>query len=167
VLSGWRVRTNCPDGSKAIYNRPTGKNTKKSTYGPPPPCDGETPVCSDGSEAKPRFNQCTKDEMKCPTGQGQGAYDKPFPVCADGSKCDCPGPGENCQFHYRKCANGQGCRKPCRSGVPHCPWFTKNRNKHDGNKVYNTGAERPANRPEGHHWGPKYKGNQAFPGKTP
>merc|ERR1711970_1498930 len=122
-------RPNCPDGSKAIYNRPTGKNTKKSSYGPPPPCDGATPVCNDGSEAS------------------------------------CPGPGKNCQFHYKRCGNGQSCRKPCRSGVPHCPWWTKNRNKHDGNKVYNTGINRPANRPEGHHWGPTYTGNQAFPGK--
>merc|ERR1711887_480249 len=122
------TRPNCPDGSKAIYNRPTGKNTEKAKYGPPPPCGGETPVC------------------------------------LDGSKCGCPGGGKNCQFRYKVCGNRQKCRKPCKSGVPHCPWATKNRNKHDGIRVYNTGDKRPGNRLP-HHWGPTYKGNQAFPGK--
>merc|ERR1712179_145344 len=82
----------CPDGSKAVYNRPTGKNTDGSKYFPPPVCSGEgAPACADGSEAK-----------KCPKGQGQGSSDKPFQVCGDGSQCKCPGGGEGCQFHYRR-----------------------------------------------------------------
>merc|ERR1712179_580828 len=113
----------CPDGSKAVYNRPTGKNTDGSKYFPPPVCSGE------------------------------GA-----PACADGSQCKCPGGGEGCQFHYRRCANGQKCHRQCKSGVPHCPWFTKNRNKHDGIRVYNTGDNRPGNK--GHNWGPAYDGNK-------
>merc|ERR1712183_664077 len=117
------TRPKCPNGERAVYNRPTGKNTDGSKYFPPPVCNGE----------------------------GK-------PVCADGSQCKCPGEGKNCQFHYKKCGNGQGCRKACRSGVPHCPWFTKNRNKHDGIRTYNTGDNRPGNK--GHNWGPDYPGNQ-------
>merc|ERR1712189_110710 len=66
---------------------------------------------------------------------------------------------ENCQFHYRVCGNGQGCRKMCRKGQPHCPWWTKNRNKHDGIREFNTGDSRPGNK--GHNWGPDFAGNQA------
>merc|ERR1711970_1542920 len=154
------TRPKCTDGSKAVYNRPTGKNTDGSKYFPPPVCSGEgKPVCADGSEAKVMFNQCTKDKMKCPTGQGFGPYDKPFPACADGSKCECPGKGKNCQFRYKVCGNGQSCRTQCRSGVPHCPWATKNRNKHDGVKTYNTGDNRPGNKAK--IWGPGVAGNQA------
>merc|ERR1712136_690050 len=125
------TRPICNDGSKAVYNRPTGKNTDDSKYFPPPVCNGE----------------------------GQGAMDKPFAPCADGSKCVCPGGGKNCQFHYRVCGNGQGCRKMCRKGQPHCPWWTKNRNKHDGIREFNTGDSRPGNK--GHNWGPDFAGNQA------
>merc|ERR1719369_1599320 len=74
------------------------------------------------------------------------------PICSDGSKCVCPGGAKNCQFHYRVCGNGQGCRKMCRKGQPHCPWWTKNRNKHDGIREFNTGDSRPGNK--GHNWGP-------------
>merc|ERR1712179_546453 len=116
------TRPVCPNGDKAVYNRPTGKNTDGSKYFPPPVCSGEgKPVCADGSEARVMFNQCTKDKMKCPTGQGFGPSDKPFPACGDGSKC-------------------------------HCPWATKNRNKHDGVRVYNTGVNRPGNKAK--NWGP-------------
>merc|ERR1712131_404182 len=109
------TRPICNDGSKAVYNRPTGKNTDGSKYFPPLVCNGEgAPACADGSTPKVRFNTCSNDEKKCPTGQGQGAMDKPFAPCADGSKCVCPGGGKNCQFHYRVCGNGQGCRKMCR-----------------------------------------------------
>merc|ERR1711915_211780 len=103
-------------------------------------------------------NTCSNDEKKCPTGQGQGAMDKPFAPCADGSKCVCPGGGANCQFHYRVCGNGQGCRKMCRQGQPHCSWWTKNRNKHNGIREFNTGDSRPGNK--GHNWGPDFAGNQ-------
>ena len=153
------TRPICNDGSKAVYNRPTGKNTDGSKYFPPPVCNGEgAPACADGSTPKVRFNTCSNDEKKCPTGQGQGAMDKPFAPCADGSKCVCPGGGKNCQFHYRVCGNGQGCRKMCRKGQPHCPWWTKNRNKHDGIREFNTGDSRPGNK--GHNWGPDFAGNQ-------
>merc|ERR1712013_747307 len=80
----------CADGTRAVYNRPTGKNT-------------------DGSEPSVKFNTCTEDEKKCPTGQGFGAGDKPRPACADGSKCVCPGGGKNCQFRYKVCANRKSC----------------------------------------------------------
>merc|ERR1712029_1071844 len=67
------TRPICPDGSKAIYNRPTGKNSEKSSYNPPPVCNGEgAPSCADGSTPKVRFNTCSGDEKKCPTGQGWG-----------------------------------------------------------------------------------------------
>merc|ERR1712121_95977 len=123
-------------------------------------CNGEgAPACADGSTPKVRFNTCSNDEKKCPTGQGQGASDKPFAPCADGSKCVCPGGGKNCQFHYRVCGNGQGCRKMCRKGQPHCPWWPKNRNKYDGIREFNTGDSRPGNK--GHNWGPDFAGNQA------
>merc|ERR1712215_416351 len=80
------TRPICSDGSKAVYNRPTGKNTDGSKYFPPPVCNGEgAPACADGSTPKVRFNTCSNDEKKCPTGQGQGAMDKPFAPCADGS----------------------------------------------------------------------------------
>ena len=151
------TRPICSDGSKAVYNRPTGKNTGGSTYFPPPVCEGEgSPACADGSVARVRFNTCPKDLMKCPNGQGLGPNDKPFSPCADGSKCHCPGKG--CQFHYKVCDNGQGCRKQCRSGEPHCPWATKNRNKHDGIRTHNAGDSRPGNGP--HQWGPGVAGNQ-------
>merc|ERR1712179_829995 len=117
------TRPKCPDGSKAVYNRPTGKNTDGSKYFPPPVCSGE------------------------------GA-----PACADGSKCHCPGGGKNCQFRYKVCDNGQSRRTQCRKGVPHCPWATKNRNKHDGVRVYNTGANRPGNKAK--NWGPGFAGNK-------
>merc|ERR1712106_696648 len=143
----------CPDGSRAVYNRPTGKNTDGTSYFPPPICNGEgSPACADGSEAKARFNSCTKEEMKCPNGQGFGPFDKPFPACADGSKCHCPGGGKNCQFRYKVCDNGQHCRTRCRAGEPHCPWATKNRNPHNGVRDHNAGANRPGNK--GHNWGP-------------
>merc|ERR1712168_37901 len=152
------TRPKCTDGSKAVYNRPTGKNTDGSKYFPPPVCSGAgKPVCEDGSEPRVRFNQCK--EKKCPTGQGQGPSDKPFPACADGSKCHCPGGGKNCQFRYKVCGNGQSCRTQCRKGVPHCPWATKNRNKHDGVKTYNTGDNRPGNKAK--NWGPGFAGNKA------
>merc|ERR1711970_1307800 len=149
----------CPDGTKAVYNRPTGKNTDI------PVCNGEgKPVCADGSEASPRFNVCTKDQLKCPKGQGSGADDKPFPACADGSQCKCPMGGDGCQFRYKRCSNGQSCRKQCKSGVPHCPWWTKNRNKHDGIRTYNTGANRPGNKAK--NWGPGFAGNKPLNGLT-
>merc|ERR1712098_372544 len=142
----------CPDGSKAVYNRPTGKNTEKSNYFPPPVCEGEgKPACADGSVARIRFNICSDDEKKCPTGQGFGAGDKPRPACADGSKCSCPGGGKNCAFRFKVCANRKSCVTQCKKGVPHCPWWTKNRNKHDGIRNFNTGARRPGNRLP-HHW---------------
>merc|ERR1711939_1212698 len=113
------TRPICSDGSKAVYNRPTGKNTDGSKYFPPPVCSGEgKPACADGSEAKYRFNTCTKDQMKCPKGQGQGDHDKPFSACDDGSQCKCPQGGDGCQFRYKVCANKQKCRKQCKSGVP-------------------------------------------------
>ena len=153
------TRPICSDGSKAVYNRPTGKNTGGSTYFPPPVCEGEgSPACADGSVARVRFNTCPKDLMKCPNGQGLGPNDKPFSPCADDSKCHCPGGGKGCQFHYKVCDNGQGCRKQCRSGEPHCPWATKNRNKHDGIRTHNAGDSRPGNGP--HQWGPGVASNQ-------
>ena len=152
------TRPICPNGYRAVYNRPTGNNYDKSSFHPPPVCGGDgSPICIDGSTPKVRFNTCTSDEKKCPTGQGWGSKDKPFSPCADGSKCSCPAGGKNCSFHYRVCSNGQGCRKMCRKGQPHCPWFTKNRNKHDGNKEFNKGEMRPGNK--GHNWGPYYIGN--------
>merc|ERR1712212_52704 len=110
--------------------------------------DGTRPKCPDGSKAV--YNR--------PTGQGFGLKDKPFPACADGSKCGCPGGGKNCQFRYKVCDNGQSCRTQCRKGVPHCPWATKNRNKHNGVKTYNSGDNRPGNK--GHNWGPDFAGNK-------
>ena len=134
-----------------MYNRPTGKNTKSSTWFPA--CKGNRrPICADGSKPKPRFNTCSLAEMKCPKGKGFGPHDKPFTPCADGSKCKCPGGGKGCQFRYRRCDNGQKCRKRCNSGVPHCPWFTKNRNPHNGTRIYNIGPERPGNKEGGHMW---------------
>merc|ERR1712126_344941 len=47
----------------------------------------------------------------------------------------------------------------CAKGQPHCPWWTKNRNKHDGIREFNTGDSRPGNK--GHNWGPDFAGNQA------
>merc|ERR1711939_772229 len=68
------TRPKCSDGTKAVYNRPTGKNTDGSKYFPPPVCSGEgAPVCADGSEARVMFNTCAPDEKKCPKGQGQGS----------------------------------------------------------------------------------------------
>merc|ERR1712133_60220 len=119
--------------------------------------DGTRPICNDGSKAV--YNRPTgknTDGSKYfppPVCNGEGA-----PACADGSKCVCPGCGKNCQFHYRVCGNGQGCRKMCRKGQPHCPWWTKNRNKHDGIREFNTGDSRPGNK--GHNWGPDFAGNQ-------
>merc|ERR1712228_47536 len=82
----------CDDGTRPICS-------DGSKYFPPPVCNGEgAPACADGSTPKVRFNTCSNDEKKCPTGQGQGAMDKPFAPCADGSKCVCPGGGANCQF---------------------------------------------------------------------
>merc|ERR1712215_264646 len=76
------TRPICSDGSKAVYNRPTGKNTDGSKYFPPPVCNGEgAPACADGSTPKVRFNTCSNDEKKCPTGQGQGAMDKAAERC--------------------------------------------------------------------------------------
>merc|ERR1711942_566799 len=154
------TRPICPDGSRAVYNRPTGKNTKKSKYFPPPVCSGEGPaICRDGSTPSVRFNTCSAEEKKCPKGQGQGPHDKPFHTCGDGSQCKCPGGGEGCKFRYRQCKNGQKCRKRCKSGVPHCPWFTKNRNPHNGTRIHNTGPNRPGNKEGGHHWGGNFVGN--------
>merc|ERR1712198_257876 len=66
------TRPICNDGSKAVYNRPTGKNTDGSKYFPPPVCNGEgAPACADGSTPKVRFNTCSNDEKKCPTGQAR------------------------------------------------------------------------------------------------
>merc|ERR1712179_232097 len=65
------TRPVCPNGDKAVYNRPTGKNTDGSKYFPPPVCSGEgKPVCADGSEARVMFNQCTKDKMSVPQDKG-------------------------------------------------------------------------------------------------
>merc|ERR1711887_102926 len=51
-------RPKCSDGTKAVYNRPTGKNTDGSKYFPPPVCSGEgAPACADGSEDKDRVLQ--------------------------------------------------------------------------------------------------------------
>jgi len=156
------TRPICPDGTRAVYNRPTGKNSMKSNYFPPPVCSGELrPTCLDGSEAKVRFNACSDDEKKCPKGQGQGPYDAPFNTCADGSMCKCPGGGNSCKFYKRRCAKNQKCHKRCKSGVPHCPWFTKNRNPNNGPRKYNTGDKRPKNKPGGHNFGKLFPGNVA------
>merc|ERR1712042_15438 len=153
------TRPICPNGDQAVYNRPTGKNSRKSKYFPPPVCNGKgRPKCLDGSEAKYRLNTCSNEEMKCPKGQGQGQHDRPFPPCADGSQCKCPGGGKGCQFRYKRCLNGLKCRKRCKSGVPHCPWFTKNRNPHNGTRIHNTGPNRPGNKLP-HNWGPGIPGN--------
>merc|ERR1712098_749629 len=121
------TRPICPDGTKAVYNRPTGKNTENSDYFPPPVCNGEgKPACADGSEARVRFNICSDDEKKCPTGQGFGAGDKPRPACADGSKCSCPGGGKNCAIRFKRGANRKSCVTQCKKGVPHCPGGGKN-----------------------------------------
>merc|ERR1712025_253062 len=158
------TRPICPDRTSAVYNRPTGKNSRKSNYFPPPVCSGEfPPFCLDGSTPRVRFNTCPAEEKKCPKGQGQGPHDRPFHACADGSQCKCPGGGESCQFHYRRCANKKKCHKRCKSGVPHCPWFTKNRNPHNGIRKHNTGPNRPGNKEGGHHWGANYTGNVPFP----
>merc|ERR1711862_514986 len=152
------TRPICPDGTRAVYNRPTGKNNRKSNYFPPPVCSGEGPaLCIDGSTPRVRFNTCPAEEKKCPKGEGQGPHDRPFHACADGSQCKCPGGGEGCKFRYRRCGKGQKCRKRCKSGEPHCPWFTKNRNQHNGIRKFNTGAERPGNKEGGHHWGKCYQ----------
>merc|ERR1712179_655203 len=62
------TRPKCPDGSKAVYNRPTGKNTDGSKYFPPPVCSGEgAPACADGSEARAgstRANQMIRNAPK-------------------------------------------------------------------------------------------------------
>merc|ERR1711942_558635 len=79
--------------------------------------------------------------------------------------CKCPGGGKGCQFRYRRCANKKRCRKRCKSGVPHCPWFTKNRNPHNGTRIHNTGPKRPGNKEGGHHWGGKYVGHGHGPGQ--
>merc|ERR1712142_819942 len=153
------TRPICPNGDQAVYNRPTGKNSRESKYFPPPVCNGKgRPKCLDGSEAKYRLNTCSNEEMKCPKGQGQGQHDRPFPPCADGSQCKCPGGGKGCQFRYKRCLNGLKCRKRCKSGVPHCPWFTKNRNPHNGTRIHNTGPNRPGNKLP-HNWGPGIPGN--------
>merc|ERR1719312_595379 len=115
------TRPVCPGGAKAVYNRPTGKNTKGSTYFPPPTCPGnpgENPTCEDGSTPAIRFNGCEYDELKCPNGQGK---------------------------------------------APHCPWFTKNRNPHNGIRTYNDGPNRPGNKEGGHNWGGDFPGNRPFP----
>ena len=94
MLLQWNVSV-CPDCSKAVYNRPTGKNTGGSTYFPPSVCEGEgSPTCADGPN------------------------DKPFSPCADGSKGHCPGGGKGCQFHYKVCDNGQGVGSLTAPGLP-------------------------------------------------
>jgi len=149
------TRPICPDGTRAVYNRPTGKNSKKSNYFPAPVCSGKGPaICIDGSTPKIRFNVCSDDEKKCPKGQGQGPNDKPFDYCADGSHCKCPGDGNSCNFYKRRCANNQKCHKRCKSGVPHCPWFTKNRNPLNDPSKYNSGRNKVH-----HNWGPGIAGN--------
>merc|ERR1711872_65644 len=154
------TRPVCPDGTRAVYNRPTGKNSKKSKYFPPPVCSGKGPaICLDGSTPKVRLNTCLDEKKKCPKGKGQGPHDKPYDYCADGSQCKCPGVGNSCKFYKRRCANNKKCRKRCKAGRPHCPWFTKNRNPHNGTRIYNTGPNRPGNKEGGHHFGVKYTGN--------
>merc|ERR1712142_178382 len=159
-------RPRCADGSHAVYNRPTGKNTKHSTYYPPPACSGPGQIppakCDDGSDpAHYRFNVCKDEDKKCATGKGFGPHDKPRPACPKGGPCKCPGGGKHCLFKFRRCPDGSKCHYRCRDHKqPHCPWWTKDRNEHDGIKIYNTGIRRPGNFPEGHHWGPDYAGNR-------
>merc|ERR1712142_11257 len=144
------TRPVCPGGAKAVYNRPTGRNTKGSTYFPPPTCPGQgpfgaKPFCEDGSTPAFRFNGCKYEELKCPNGQGKPPHcpgggprcDRPFTVCQDGSPCACPGGGKGCAFVHRRCANGDKCHRQCKTGQTHCPWFTKNRNPHNGTRIHN------------------------------
>jgi len=168
------TRPVCPGGAKAVYNRPTGKNTKGSTYFPPPICpgsDGGPAFCEDGSTPALRFNTCKYEELKCPNGQGMAPHcpgggplcDRPFRPCSDGSACSCPGPGTGCAFVHKRCANGDKCHRQCKTGQPHCPWFTKNRNKHDGIRIFNTGDHRPGNKEGGHNWQGDFPGNRPYP----
>merc|ERR1712142_340542 len=174
------TRPVCPGGAKAVYNRPTGRNTKGSTYFPPPTCPGQgpfgaKPFCEDGSTPAFRFNGCKYEELKCPNGQGKPPHcpgggprcDRPFTVCQDGSPCACPGGGKGCAFVHRRCANGDKCHRQCKTGQPHCPWFTKNRNPHNGTRIHNAGPRRPGNKEGGHHWGKDYPGHQPTPAPSP
>jgi len=170
------TRPVCPGGAKAVYNRPTGKNTKGSTYFPPPTCPGQgpfgaKPFCEDGSTPAFRFNGCKYEELKCPNGQGKPPHcpgggprcDRPFTVCQDGSPCACPGGGKGCAFVHRRCANGDKCHRQCKTGQPHCPWFTKNRNPHNGTRIHNAGPRRPGNKEGGHNWQGDFPGNRPYP----
>merc|ERR1711862_775838 len=94
---------------------------------------------------------------------GGPGCDRPFRACSDGSACSCPGPGTGCAFRYRRCANGKSCRRQCNKGQPHCPWFTKNRNRHDGIRIHNDGDNRPVNKEGGHNWGGDFPGNRPYP----
>jgi len=189
------TRPRCPDGTLAVFNRPTGNNFKKSRYYPPPHCKGDFPLkCTDGSKPKPRFNTCARDEKVCNQNKGKChrvcnekwpatricpdgntpfnnccmICDIPFQPCEDGSipTCKClkskakGKPKCKCPWEAKRCATPPRMpRKQCYDGQPpHCPWKTKNRNRHNGITNYNWGPDRPGNR--GHRWGAAYQGNR-------
>ena len=157
------TRPECRDGSRAVYNRPTGRNTKGSKYSPPPVCEGKRkPICSDGSAAKPRFNQCSDEQKVCPMGEGVRGGNQPFRACWLGGVPSCPDNQKNCDYWKLLCLpHKYRPHRHCNIGKPHCPWYTKNRNNIDVNPgEYNQGPNRPQNRGP-HHWGKTWSGNRS------
>ena len=91
---------------------------------------------------------------------------EPWQVCRDGSFPRCPfGSRTICPFRIRKCADRfqqqhwkkhTNCvfttrsepRRQCTVGMPHCPWFTKNRNNpwNPTEEKFNRGPNRPQNK---------------------
>ena len=90
---------------------------------------------------------------------------EPWEVCRDGSFPRCPfGSRTICPFRIRKCADRfqqhqkkRGTnfftsrsepRRQCTVGMPHCPWFTKNRNNpwNPTEEKFNRGPNRPQNK---------------------
>eukprot|EP00090_Calanus_glacialis_P029009 TRINITY_DN4651_c0_g1_i1.p1 TRINITY_DN4651_c0_g1~~TRINITY_DN4651_c0_g1_i1.p1 ORF type:complete len:210 (-),score=34.90 TRINITY_DN4651_c0_g1_i1:101-730(-) len=181
------TRPRCPDGTLAVYNRPTGNNAKNSKYHPPPTCKGQGKIaCADKSKPKPRFNLCARDEKVCNQNKGKChrvcndkwpttricpdgntpflgcclICDLPFEPCHDGSHPRCPGVNQDCPWEAKRCKTPPRMpRTQCKDHMaPHCPWKTKNRNHHNGISDFNFGDERPGNR--GHRWGGAYAGNR-------
>jgi len=181
------TRPLCPDGTLAVFNRPTGNNFRRSRYHPPPHCKGQGKLqCRDGSKPKPRFNTCARDEKICNPNQGRchrvcnpnwpigrscpdgntpfngccNTCNLPYEPCHDGSHPRCRGVKQTCPWEAKRCKTPPRMpRTQCKDHMaPHCPWKTKNRNKHNGVSNYNFGADRPQNR--GHRWGAAYAGNR-------
>merc|ERR1712128_367787 len=102
----------CPDGSRAVYNRPTGKNTDGTSYFPPPVCNGEgSPACSDGSKCH------------CPGG-GKNCQFR-YKVCDNGQHCrtqcragepHCPWATKNRNPHNGFREHNAGANRPGNKG---------------------------------------------------